>query len=313
MSAELSSLIKTMKPGRLQPCVPLAPLSWFRSGGCADYLFQPETEAELAFLLKNLPHEIPIFILGLGSNILIRDGGVEGIVIRLGKGFSTAAQEEKRTLRVGASLPDVKVANLAAHHGIGGLAFLRGIPGTIGGLLRMNGGAYGGDAQSITKQVRALDRFGESHLLSHDAMGFSYRHSQASPSLIFTEAFFEGYEEDPKIISEKMHAVAHERNTTQPVNTRTGGSTFKNPPGKKAWELIDAAGCRGLRCGHAQVSHQHCNFLINTGHATSHELEALGEEVRRRVADHSGIMLEWEIKCIGRSLPPSEIFHFETT
>ncbi len=297
--------------GALELNAPLAPLSWFRSGGVADYFFKPETEADLIAFLRILPPHVPLFVLGLGSNVLIRDGGVEGIVLHLGKAFAKASKEGDTHLRVGASLPDVKVARLAASHGLGGFAFLRGIPGTIGGLLRMNGGAYGRDAQAAVRQVRAIDRSGEIHLLSNEDMGFAYRSSSAPKEFIFTEALLEGYSEDPLVITQEMQTVANTRNTTQPVNTRTGGSTFKNPAGQRAWELIDAAGCRGLRCGQAHVSHQHCNFLINSGHATSAELEALGEEVRKRVADHSGVLLEWEIKRIGRPLPPSEPFVFD--
>jgi UDP-N-acetylmuramate dehydrogenase len=311
MSSDPLNLTSITKTGALKLNASLAPLSWFRSGGKVDYVFTPETEEELTAFLKRLPLHTPLFVLGLGSNVLVRDGGVEGVVIQLGKGFAKASKEGDKHLRVGAALPDVKVARLAATHGLGGFAFLRGIPGTVGGLLRMNGGAYGRDAQAVVKQVRAIDRSGKVHLLSGEDMGFSYRHSAAHEDFIFTEALLEGYDKDPHVITQEMQEVAERRNTTQPVNTRTGGSTFKNPSEARAWELIDSAGCRGLRCGQAHVSHQHCNFLINSGHATSSEIEALGEEVRRRVADHSGVLLEWEIKRIGRFLTPSPSFVFD--
>jgi UDP-N-acetylmuramate dehydrogenase len=311
MSLDPLNLAQMTKTGALELNVPLAPLSWFRSGGTADYFFTPKHEKDLIDFLKILPPHIPLFVLGLGSNVLFRDGGVEGIVIQLGKGFTKAAKEGTTYIRVGTALPDVKVARLAATHGLGGFAFLRGIPGTIGGLLRMNGGAYGRDAQAAVTHVRGIDRSGEVYFLSNEEMGFTYRNSAVPGEFIFTEALLEGYDEDPLVIIQDMQNVADTRNATQPVNTRTGGSTFKNPPDQSAWKLIDAAGCRGLRCGHAHVSHQHCNFLINSGGATSTEIEALGEEVRRRVADHSGVLLEWEIKRIGRHLTPSPLFVFD--
>ena len=284
--------------GTLEAEAPLAPLSWFRTGGPAEALFTPADEADLALFLAACPADIPVLVVGLGSNLLVRDGGVPGLVIRLGRGFSSVAVEGLR-VRAGAGAPDVKVARAAAEAGIDGLAFLRGIPGTVGGALRMNGGAYGGETADALVEARALDRQGRAVVLSPADMAFTYRHCGAPDDLVFTEALFEGRPGDPAAILAAMGAITDARAATQPVNTRTGGSTFKNPPGRKAWELIDAAGCRGLRIGDAQVSELHCNFLLNHGRATAAELEALGEEVRRRVREHSGVELEWEIKRVG--------------
>jgi len=244
---------------------------------------------------------VPVLVVGLGSNMLIRDGGWEGVVIRLGKGFAEIAVDENRRIRAGAAAPDVKVARVAAEAGIAGLSFLRGIPGTIGGALRMNGGAYGGETKDVLVEARGLTRSGEKVAYTNDQMGFTYRHSAVPDDVIFTEALFEGRPGDPEAILAEMNTITEARSSTQPVNTRTGGSTFKNPDGRKAWELIDAAGCRGLRMGDAQVSEMHCNFLVNHGAATATEIEALGEEVRRRVREASGITLEWEIKRVGHT------------
>ena len=262
-------------------------------------LFTPEDEADLADFLAGCPAEIPILVVGLGSNLLVRDGGVDGVVVRLGRGFARIAVEPGHRVRAGAGAPDVKVARAAAEAGIDGLAFLRGIPGAIGGALRMNGGAYGGETKDVLFEARALDRQGRAHVLSLAEMGFTYRHCAAPADLIFTEALFEGRPGDPAAILAAMAAITDQRASTQPVNTRTGGSTFKNPPGAKAWELVDRAGCRGLRMGDAQVSELHCNFLVNLGAATGAEIEGLGEEVRRRVWAASGVELEWEIKRVG--------------
>jgi UDP-N-acetylmuramate dehydrogenase len=299
---DLTAGIRDAAPGlrgEMRANAPAAPLSWFRTGGPAQLLFTPADEEDLALFLKTLPLEIPVLVIGLGSNLLIRDGGLPGVLIRLGKGFATTAIEDGRRVRAGAGMPDVKVARAAAEAGIDGLSFLRGIPGAIGGALRMNGGAYGGEVKDVLVEARALDRAGRVHVLDNAAMGFSYRHCAAPDDLIFTQALFQGAPGDPETILAQMNAITEQRSSTQPVNTRTGGSTFKNPPGRKAWELVDAAGCRGLRIGDAQVSELHCNFLINHGSATAAQIEALGEEVRRRVLETSGVALEWEIKRVG--------------
>ena len=302
LAADLSSTIPGLR-GTLEAEAPTAPLSWFRTGGAAEVLFTPADEADLALFLAGCPAEVPILVVGLGSNLLVRDGGVPGVVIRLGRGFGGIAVEPGLRVRAGAAAPDVKVARAAAEARIDGLAFLRGIPGTIGGALRMNGGAYGGETSDALVSARALDRQGRARTLSRDAMGFGYRHCGAPDDLIFTEALFEGRPGDPASILAAMGAITEARSATQPVNTRTGGSTFRNPPqhisSRKAWELIDAAGCRGLRIGDAQVSELHCNFLVNHGGASASEIEALGEEVRRRVREASRVELEWEIRRVG--------------
>jgi UDP-N-acetylmuramate dehydrogenase len=285
--------------GSLQANAPMAPLSWFRTGGPAQMLFTPADEDDLASFLAGLDRETPVLVVGLGSNLLVRDGGVPGVVIRLGKPFSEIAIESGRRVRAGAGAPDVKVARAAAEAGIAGLSFLRGIPGTIGGALRMNGGAYGGEVKDCLVQARGVARTGEKVAYSNADMGFTYRHAGVPDDIIFTEALFEGTTGDPAAILAEMNTITEARSSTQPVNTRTGGSTFKNPPGRKAWELIDSAGCRGLRKGDAQVSEMHCNFLINHGSATAAEIESLGEEVRRRVRETSGVDLQWEIKRVG--------------
>lgn len=288
--------------GKLEANASTAPLSWFRTGGPAQVLFTPEDEDDLAYFLSLLSQEVAVLVVGLGSNLLIRDGGFPGAVIRLGKGFADITVEADCRIRAGAAAPDVKVARAAAEAGIAGLSFLRGIPGTIGGALRMNGGAYGGEVKDCLVYANAVTRTGETVTFSNEEMGFTYRHSSVPENVIFTEALFQGRPGDPAEILAEMNAITEARSATQPVNTRTGGSTFKNPSGRKAWELIDAAGCRGLRIGDAQVSEMHCNFLINHGAATAADIEALGEEVRRRVRDNSGVTLEWEIKRVGLPL-----------
>jgi UDP-N-acetylmuramate dehydrogenase len=285
--------------GRLLANQPLAGLTWFRVGGPAQVLFMPEDEEDLAYLFAHLPSEIPARVIGLGSNLIVRDGGVPGVVVRLGRGFNAINVEEKARVRVGAAVPDVKVARAAQEAGISGLAFLRGIPGAIGGALRMNGGAYGGETKDTVVEARAIDRQGRLHVLKNGDLGFSYRHCGAPEDFVFTQALFEGRLGDSDIIAAEMNKITGSREATQPIKSRTGGSTFKNPPGHKAWQLIDAAGCRGLKIGAAQVSELHCNFLINLGGASASDIEGLGEEVRRRVREHSGVTLEWEIKRIG--------------
>jgi UDP-N-acetylmuramate dehydrogenase len=285
--------------GRLEPNVPLADLTWFRVGGPAEVLFTPADESDLADFLRETPREIPVTVIGVGSNLLVRDGGVPGVVIRLGRGFADLAVEESSRIRTGAAVLDVRVARFALDHGIGALTFLRGIPGTIGGALRMNGGAYGRETKDVLVEARAVDREGTVHVLSNADMRFTYRHCGAPESLIFTAALLQGEPADTARIAREMDEITERRETTQPIKSRTGGSTFKNPPGHKAWQLIDAAGMRGFSIGAAKVSELHCNFLINEGGARAADIEALGETVRRRVRETSGVDLDWEIKRIG--------------
>ncbi len=285
--------------GSLAYHVSLAPYSWFRVGGPADLLFLPEDEDDLALFLKALPTNIPLLILGLGSNLLVRDGGFRGAAIKLGKGFQSIAIDKHQLVTVGAGAADVKVARAAAEAGVAGLAFLRGIPGTIGGALRMNGGAYGGETKDVFVSARGLDRGGNVHRFDAAAMGFSYRHCAVPDGIIFTEAVFQGRKGDSAAILAEMNAITEARSTTQPVNTRTGGSTFRNPQGYKAWELVDRAGFRGFKKGGAEVSSLHTNFLIAHEGAKASDIESLGEEIRSRVLEQSGILLEWEIKRVG--------------
>jgi UDP-N-acetylmuramate dehydrogenase len=285
--------------GRLLPNQPLAELTWFRVGGPAQVLFMPEDEDDLAYVLANLPREIPVTAIGLGSNLIVRDGGVPGMVIRLGRGFNDVTVEGDVRLRVGTAVPDGKVARAAQEAAISGLSFMRGIPGGIGGALRMNGGAYGRETKDALIEARGVDRSGRIHVFANGDMHYSYRHCGAPDDVIFTQALFQGSPGDPDAIAAEMDQITEAREATQPVKSRTGGSTFKNPPGHKAWQLIDAAGCRGLRVGDAQVSEMHCNFLINLGGANANDIETLGETVRKRVKDNSGVDLEWEIKRIG--------------
>jgi UDP-N-acetylmuramate dehydrogenase len=291
--------------GRLLANEPLAPLTWFRVGGPAQVLFMPEDEADLAYLLSNLAANVPVTVIGLGSNLIVRDGGVPGVVIRLGRGFNDVRVESGLRLRAGAAVPDVKVARTAQEASIARLAFMRGIPGAVGGALRMNGGAYGRETKDTLIEARAVDRQGRVHTLACADMHYRYRHCGAPEDFIFTSALFQGEPGDAAAIAAEMDKITESREATQPIKSRTGGSTFKNPPGKKAWELIDAAGCRGLVVGDAQVSEQHCNFLINRGNASAADIETLGETVRRRVKEASGVELEWEIKRIGVASPNS--------
>ncbi|MBS7538572.1 UDP-N-acetylmuramate dehydrogenase [Ancylobacter lacus] len=298
LAADLAARLPELR-GRLTASQPLAELTWFRVGGPAEVLFTPADEADLAYFLAGLPADIPVTVIGLGSNLIVRDGGVPGVVIRLGRGFGDIAVEEGCRLRVGTAVPDVKLARAAAEAGIDGLAFYRGIPGGIGGALRMNAGAHQGETRDVLLEARAVDRQGRVHVLSHADFGFSYRHSEAPTDLVFTSALYQGRPGDPAAILAEMHRITAAREASQPIREKTGGSTFKNPSGHKAWQLVDAAGCRGLRRGGAQVSEMHCNFLINTGGATAAEIEGLGEEMRARVKATSGVELEWEIKRIG--------------
>lgn len=298
LTDELGPLLPDLR-GRLKANAPLGNIMWFRVGGPAQLLFSPADEVDLCYFLENSPPHLPVTLIGLGSNLLVRDGGIPGVVIRLGRGFGGIGVEENARLRAGAAVPDVKVARAAAEAGIAGFAFYRGIPGAIGGALRMNGGAHGRETKDILVEARAVDRSGKVHNLSNADMGFSYRHCGAPDDYIFTEALFGGILGDPPAIFAEMNDVAEYREEHQPIKSRTGGSTFKNPPGHSAWQLIDQAGCRGLRIGGAQVSEKHCNFLINEGGATAADLEMLGERVRERVKEATGIELEWEIRRLG--------------
>jgi UDP-N-acetylmuramate dehydrogenase len=285
--------------GRLLSNQPLAELTWFRVGGAAQVLFIPEDEADIAYFLGALPAAVPATVIGLGSNLIVRDGGVPGVVIRLGRGFGELKVEPGNRIRAGAAVPDLKVSRMAQQSAIAGLAFLRGIPGAIGGALRMNGGAYGRETKDAVIEVRGVDRQGSVHRFANGDMHYSYRRCGLCEDIIFTEALLQGMPGDAQTIAAEMDRITEARETTQPVKTRTGGSTFKNPPGHKAWQLIDDAGCRGMRLGNAQVSELHCNFLLNLGGATAADIENLGEIVRKRVKERSGVELEWEIKRIG--------------
>ncbi|HZP71054.1 MAG TPA: UDP-N-acetylmuramate dehydrogenase [Pseudolabrys sp.] len=283
--------------GRLLANQPLAEFTWFRVGGPAQAFYMPEDENDLAYFLRNLPPAIPVTVIGAGSNLIVRDGGVPGTVIRLGRGFNDVKVDGHR-ITAGTAMLDVMVARAAQAAGIAGLAFLSGIPGTVGGALRMNGGAYGGETKDVLVEARGVDRQGNVRTLTNGEMGFSYRHCSVPDDVIFTTAVFEGRGGTPDEIAAEMAAIKKKREASQPRN-RTGGSTFKNPAGSSAWKLVDEAGCRGLTIGGAQVSELHSNFLINLGGASAADIETLGETVREKVKAHSGIELEWEIKRVG--------------
>jgi UDP-N-acetylmuramate dehydrogenase len=286
--------------GRLTAEAPIAEATWFRVGGPVEVLFSPADEHDLAYVLSALPREIPVTTIGLGSNLIVRDGGVAGLVIRLGgRAFGGVEIMDDWSVVAGAATPDLYLAKTAAAAGVDGLAFLRGVPGSIGGALVMNAGAHGAEVKDVLIEAHGLDRTGARRAFSNAEMGFSYRHSAAPADIVFTGAMFQGHPGEAKAIEAEMERITQAREASQPIRDKTGGSTFKNPPGMKAWELIDKAGCRGLTLGGAQVSTMHCNFLINLGSATAADLEALGEEVRRRVLETSGVALEWEIKRIG--------------
>jgi len=287
--------------GRLTPDAPLAPLVWFKSGGNAEWLFEPADAEDLEHFLAELDPLVPVMALGLGSNMIVRDGGVPGVVVRLGKTFAKTEQVDETTLRCGGGASGILVSSTARDHGIAGLEFLRGIPGTVGGFVRMNGGAYGREVQDILVSARLVLRSGELVEWPLEKLGYTYRHSEVPAGAVVIEATFRGEPGDPEAIGAEMDAIARAREESQPLRSRTGGSTFKNPHGHKAWALIDAAGCRGLTRGDAQVSEKHCNFLLNLGSATSAEIEALGEEVRRRVEAKTHISLEWEIQRVGNA------------
>ena len=285
--------------GRVAGDSALSQITWFRVGGAAEVLFTPADEADLAYALSQIPTDVPVRVIGLGSNLLVRDGGLPGVVIRLGRGFGAITAKDDARITVGTAVPDVKAARAAADAGIAGLAFYRGIPGAIGGALRMNAGAHGSETKDILESARAVDRAGTIHELANADFGYTYRHCSLPDDWIFTEATFAGSPGSRDDIAAEMTEVAEYREANQPIKERTGGSTFKNPPGHSAWKLIDAAGCRGFRVGGAMVSEKHCNFLINDADASAEDIETLGETVRKRVFESSGIELDWEIKRIG--------------
>ena len=285
--------------GRLTPDAPLAPLVWFKSGGNAEWLFEPADVEDLANFLEQIDPQVPLMALGLGSNLIVRDGGVPGVVVRLGKPFAKIERLDENGLRCGGGASGILVSSTARDAGIAGLEFLRGIPGTVGGFVRMNGGAYGREVKDVLVSAKLVLRSGEMVEWPLEKLGYTYRHSEVPDGAVVIEATFRGEPGDPAAIGAEMDAIARAREESQPLRSRTGGSTFKNPAGHKAWALIDAAGCRGLRQGDAQVSEKHCNFLLNLGSATSAEIEALGEEVRRRVEAKTHITLEWEIQRVG--------------
>ena len=298
----MSVALDTGVRGKLKPNAPLAPLVWFKSGGIADTLFEPADVDDLASFLRKLDPEVPVMALGLGSNMIIRDGGVPGVVIRLGKPFARVTPGPNHYITSGAGAPGIAVSSAARDAGIAELEFLRGIPGTVGGAVRMNAGAYGHEVKDVLVLVKVVTRTGELKEIGATDLNFSYRHSSLPEDAIVVEALFQGEPGKPEDIGAEMDRIAQSREESQPLRSRTGGSTFKNPPGHKAWALIDAAGCRGLMHGQAQVSEKHCNFLLNLGDATSSEIEELGEEVRRRVRAKTNIMLEWEIQRVGVEL-----------
>lgn len=285
--------------GRLTARAPLAPLVWFKSGGAAEMLFEPKDADDLAAFLADLDPAVSVMALGLGSNLIVRDGGVPGVVVRLGKAFAGVKRLDATTLKCGGGASGILVSSSARDAGIAGIEFLRSIPGTVGGFVRMNGGAYGREVTDILVECEVVLRSGERRTLAASELGYTYRHSDLSDGCVVTSATFRGHPGEPEAIRAEMDRIAAEREASQPLRSRTGGSTFKNPVGHKAWAVIDAAGCRGLRRGDAQVSEKHCNFLLNLGSASSAEIEALGEEVRDRVRAHSGVELEWEIQRVG--------------
>lgn len=287
--------------GSLKADVPLAPYSWLRVGGPADVFFMPKDEADLALFLSSLDPAIPVTVLGVASNTLVRDGGIEGVVIRLGPAFGIVKANGLR-VTAGAAALDARVAKAAAKAGIAGLEFYAGVPGTIGGALRMNAGCYGAETKDVLVEVIAIDRRGRRCVMSADDMEYSYRKSGASPDLIFTAATFVGTADAPDAIQARMDTITQKRESSQPIRSKTGGSTFKNPEGHSAWKVIDAAGMRGFRVGGAQMSEQHCNFMINADNATAADLETLGETVRAKVLDTQSIRLDWEVRRIGRAL-----------
>lgn len=285
--------------GRLTEQAALAPLVWFKTGGAAQWLFEPADADDLAAFVAALEPALPVMALGLGSNLIVRDGGVPGVVVRLGKALAKAEVIDATTLRCGGGASGIAVSSTARDAGIGGLEFLRSIPGTVGGFVRMNGGAYGREVQDVLVECEVVLRSGQRQIMPLDDLHYTYRHSALPEDAVVIAATFRGHAQTSKAIQAEMDRIATAREASQPLRTRTGGSTFKNPPGHKAWQLVDQAGCRGLTLGGAQVSEKHTNFLINTGHATSTEIEALGELVRERVLASAGVDLQWEIKRVG--------------
>ncbi|MEY4472902.1 MAG: UDP-N-acetylmuramate dehydrogenase [Pseudomonadota bacterium] len=286
--------------GKLTPAASLAPLVWFKSGGAAEWLFEPKDLSDLQDFLRTLDPAVPVMALGLGSNMIVRDGGVPGVVVRLGKAFAKVARTDDLTLECGGGASGILVSSTARDNGIAGLEFLRSIPGTVGGFVRMNGGAYGGEVKDILVDCDVVLRSGELVTLSVADLHYTYRHSELPEGAIVVEARFRGRPGEPGAIQAEMDRISASREASQPLRSKTGGSTFKNPAGHKAWQLVDEAGCRGLQLGGAQVSEKHTNFLLNLGEATSADIEALGEEVRRRVKAKSGVELEWEIQRVGK-------------
>jgi UDP-N-acetylmuramate dehydrogenase len=287
--------------GKLTPNAPLAPLVWFKAGGAADWLFEPKDVADLQAFLAALAPEVPVMALGLGSNLIVRDGGVPGVVIRLGKPFAKVTARDAVTLDCGGGASGILVSSTARDAGIAGLEFLRSIPGTVGGFVRMNGGAYGREVKDVLVDCDVIDRTGGLVRLDLADLGYAYRHSDLTDGSVVVSARFRGEPGEPAAIQAEMDRISAAREASQPLRSKTGGSTFKNPEGHKAWALVDAAGCRGLTRGGAQVSEKHTNFLINTGEATSTDIEALGEDVRARVKETQGVELQWEIKRVGRT------------
>ncbi|QDZ09165.1 UDP-N-acetylmuramate dehydrogenase [Sphingomonas panacisoli] len=287
--------------GRLTHGAPLAPLVWFKSGGAAEWLFEPADVADLETFLYALDPSVPVMGLGLGSNMIVRDGGVPGVVVRLGKAFAKVERLDDTTLKCGGGAPGILVTSQARDAGIGGLEFMRSIPGTVGGFVRMNGGAYGREVKDVLVEAEVVLRSGETRTLALGDLGYTYRHSGLPDGAIVVSATFRGHPEEPAVVQAEMDRIAAAREESQPLRSKTGGSTFKNPEGHKAWQLVDKAGCRGLRRGDAQVSEKHCNFLLNLGDATSADIEGLGEEVRAKVKADSGVTLEWEIQRVGVS------------
>jgi len=287
--------------GKLTPNAPLAPLVWFKAGGAAEWLFEPRDVADLQGFLRDLDPAVPVMALGLGSNLIVRDGGVPGVVVRLGKAFARVSKSADLTLDCGGGASGILVSSTARDNGIAGLEFLRSIPGTVGGFVRMNGGAYGGEVKDILVDCDVVLRDGTLVTLPVEDLRYTYRHSELPEGAIVVAARFRGHPGQSDDIQAEMDRISASREASQPLRSKTGGSTFKNPPGHKAWQLVDAAGCRGLTIGGAQVSEKHTNFLLNLGEATSADIEGLGEEVRRRVKANSGVELEWEIQRVGRS------------
>lgn len=309
---QFSSWIDKVR-GRLVSNQLLREITWFRVGGPAQLFFMPADEEDLQYFLQNLPEDIKITVIGLGSNLLFRDGGIDGVVIRLGaKGFGTIEPGDDFTITSGTAVPDVKLATAAGKAGIDGLTFYRGIPGGLGGALYMNAGCYGTETKDRMISLRGVNRAGEIVELSNDDMGYKYRKNNGPRGVIFTQATYQGYEGDPEVLRQQMIEITERRESTQPVKSRTGGSTFKNPEGHSSWKLVDEAGCRGLIVGKAEVSELHCNFLINLGDATAHDIETLGETVRGRVRETCGIDLVWEIRRMGHFLDNNSVKEFMT-